>query len=83
MLKHIKLEDIPESSRYIAEAIGLESYLILASLVGGESFYMPTISKLVKGHRNRLIKEKFKGDYAKLGREFGLSSSQIKQIIKE
>lgn len=82
MLKNIILEDIPESSRYIAQAIGIEKFIILVELVGGDKFYVPSVSSLIKGQRNRMIKEMFRGSYSEVARHFGMSAHHVKQIIK-
>ena len=40
-LRAVTIEDIPEEYRDIAEAVGLEAYLTLSVLCGGQNLYIP------------------------------------------
>ena len=57
-LRGVTLEDIPEEYRDIAETVGLEAYLTLSVLCGGQNLYIPKREALA---RNREIRAHFNG----------------------
>lgn len=81
MLKGVKLDDIPSRYNDLLDAIGIEGFLGLVQLYGGSIVYIPTVKSLMKNSRDRIIKEEFKGDYDYLSRKYGISRSQIYNII--
>ena len=38
-------------------------------------------ASLVKGVRNRMIRDSFDGDYRKVSRRFGISTAQVRNIV--
>ena len=52
-LRGVTLEDIPEEYRDIAETVGLEAYLTLSVLCGGQNLYIPKREALERQARNR------------------------------
>ncbi len=82
MIENITLKDIPDSSKDIAQAIGIKSYIKIVNLAGGERIYIPVKKALEKEVRNRVIKEKYKGDTKALAREFKISETQIRNILE-
>lgn len=83
MIENITIDDIPESTRDIAQAIGIKYYIKIVNLAGGERIYIPVKKALEKEVRNRLIKEKYKGDIKALAREFKISETQIRNILED
>ena len=86
MSLEIKLEDIPENVRDIAEAIGMEAFIKLAKLCGGQTgIYIPKYSNILKGARDREIKRRYtRYNLEQLAREYNLSTQQIREIaLKE
>ncbi len=86
MSLEIKLEDIPENVRDIAEVIGMEAFIKLAKFCGGQrGIYIPKYSNIIKGARDREIKRRYtRYNLEQLAREYNLSTQQIREIaLKE
>ena len=78
----IRMTDIPEAYRDIAEAIGLEAFIQLTLLCGGQNLYIPKRESLERGSRDRDIRARFDGgNYRALATQFRLSERQIRKII--
>ena len=81
-LRSIRLEDIPEEYRDIAEDLGLPVFLRLAALCGGQDLYVPKLESLERCGRDREIRARFNGgNYRALAAQFRLSERQIRKII--
>ena len=81
-LRAVTIEDIPEEYRDIAEAVGLEAYLTLSVLCGGQNLYIPKREALERQARNREIRDQFNGgNYRSLAAQYRLSERQIRKII--
>ena len=81
-LRSIRLEDVPEEYRDIAEDLGLTVFLRLAALCGGQDLYIPKRESLERSGRDREIRARFDGgNYRALARQFRLSERQIRTII--
>lgn len=81
-LRGVTLEDIPEEYRDIAETVGLEAYLTLSVLCGGQNLYIPKREALERQARNREIRAHFNGgNYRTLAAQYRLSERQIRKII--
>lgn len=79
----IRLSDIPQECRDIATSIGMENFLRLASLRGGQELYIPKRESLEREARDRDIRARFDGgNYRALAEEFRLSERQIRKILK-
>lgn len=81
MLKYLTKEDLPEGVVDVVEVIGMDAFKSLVKFAGGSNLYVPNESSLVKGVRNRMIRDSFDGDYRKVSRKFGLSNAQIRNIV--
>lgn len=81
MLEHLIKEDLPEGVVDIVDVIGMDAFKSLVKFAGGSNLYVPNESSLVKGVRNRMIRDIFDGDYRKVSRKFGLSNAQIRNIV--
>jgi len=78
----IRPDDIPEEYRDIAETIGMEAFIQLTLLCGGQSLYIPKRESLERGARDRDIRARFDGgNYRALASQFRLSERQIRKII--
>ena len=81
-LREIRLDDIPGEYRDIAEKLGLDVFLSLSELCGGQDLYVPKIESLRREGRDREIRARFDGgNYRILARQFRLSERQIRTII--
>lgn len=81
-LRAIRMEDIPEEYRDIAQTLGLEVFLALTDLCGGLNLYIPKRESLERDGRDREIRARFDGgNYRALAAQFRLSERQIRKII--
>lgn len=81
-LRAIRLTDVPEEYRDIAEAIGMEAFLRLTLLCGGQNLYIPKRESLEREGRDREIRARFDGgNYRALAAQFRLSERQVRKII--
>lgn len=83
MLEELTLEDIPKTHKDIAEYIGIDAFKKLVELLGGSSLYIPKEASLTRPIRNRVIREKFNGDYRVLARKYDISEAQVRNIVGE
>lgn len=75
-------EDVPEDFQDIAEALGMEGFLKLVALCGGQDLYIPKRESLERGPRDRAIRARFDGgNYRALAAQYRLSVRQIRKII--
>lgn len=80
--RHIRTDDIPEEYRDIVDAIGMEAFVHLTLLCGGQTLYVPKRESLERGARDRDIRVLFNGsNYRSLAAQFRLSERQIRKII--
>ena len=78
----IQPEDVPEDFQDIAAALGMEAFLKLIALCGGQDLYIPKRESLERGPRDRAIRERFDGgNYRQLAAQYRLSVRQIRKII--
>ena len=81
-LRKIRLEDIPEEYHDIVNALGMEAFMGLTSLCGGQCLYVPKMESLKREGRDREIRARFNGgNYCDLARDFHLSERQVRKII--
>ena len=78
----IRLEDLTGNQREIAELIGLDNYIKLSKLYGGDSsLYIQKYTEITKNARNREIREKYNGyNSPQLSNMYDLSERQIRFI---
>ncbi|MGL5755435.1 MAG: Mor transcription activator family protein [Paraclostridium sp.] len=81
MIENLKIEDLPDSYKDIAEEIGIDTFKKLVKLLGGNSLYVPKEASLTRPIRDRIIKQDFNGDYKILARRYNISQSQIRNIL--
>ena len=81
-LRTIRMEDVPEEQRDIAEELGLDAYLRLIALCGGQSLYIPKLESVERLGRDRELRARFNGgNYRALAAQFRLSERQVRKII--
>lgn len=81
-MANIRIEDIPEEYRDIVENLGMDSFLKLTRLCGGQTLYVPKMETLEREGRDREIRSLFNGgNYRALAIQFRLSERQIRKII--
>lgn len=82
LLRELTIDDLPESQKDIAAAIGLKSYLRLVRLVSGDSVYVCKEDELLRCVRNREIRQKFNGyNFSELAREYNLTTRTVRTIV--
>jgi len=74
--------DVPEEYQDIVETIGMDAFVRLALLCGGQNLYIPKRESLEREGRDRDIRARFDGgNYRDLARQYRLSERQIRKII--
>ena len=68
----------------IAEEIGIDNLLKLSRLVGGDSFYVPIESTLLRVFRNKKILEEYNGCNVKdLAKKYGITRRMVHYIVSQ
>ena len=81
-LRTIRPDDIPDEYRDLVDALGMDVFLALTDLCGGQSLYIPKPESLRRDGRDREIRARFNGgNYRALATQFRLSERQIRKII--
>lgn len=82
LLSAIRPSDIPAEYADLVEVLGLDGFLTLVDLCGGQSLYIPKGETLRRDGRDREIRARFNGgNYHALASQFRLSERQIRKII--
>lgn len=80
----IRIQDLYGVQRDIAEIIGIDSYIELTKVFGGDNIYIQKYSEVTKIERNAEIREKFDGYNADdLAKEYGLTERYIRFICND
>lgn len=75
-------DDIPEDYRDLVELLGLDAFMDLCFLCGGQDLYIPKRESVERSARNRDIRARFNGgNYHTLAVQFRLSERQIRKIV--
>ena len=81
LLSAIRPSDIPAEYADLVEVLGLDGFLTLVDLCGGQSLYIPKGETLRRDGRDREIRARFNGgNYRALASQFRLSERQIRKI---
>lgn len=81
-LRSIRHEDIPEEYQDILDTLGMDAFLDLVHLCGGQTLYLPKLESLEREGRDREIRARFNGgNYRALAHQFRLSERQVRKII--
>lgn len=79
----IKMEDIPDNMIAMVEIVGMEDFIEVTKLYGGDIVYIPSYKSLKKQSRNREINMAYDGFNAReLSQIYELSVSQIHRITR-
>ena len=81
MLNKVKLEDVPDQFRDLAEAIGIDSFKNLVRYAGGTSVYVPVEGCVTREVRNRILRGTFSGDYKEFAKVYRISEGHLRRII--
>ena len=81
-LRTVRMEDVPPEHQDIAETLGMEAFLQLISLCGGQNLYIPKLESLERSGRDREIRARFNGgNYRALAAQFRLSERQVRKSV--
>lgn len=81
-MKNVSAQELPEVYQEMAEVIGVEPTIHLASIFAGSSVYFPKLERALIGQRNRAIRSEFDGaNIRELSRRWGLSARHVRQIV--
>ena len=61
MLDYLTKDDLPEGVIDVVDVIGMDAFKSLVKFAGGSNLYIPNEASLVKGVRNRMIRDRFLG----------------------
>lgn len=82
--KKIRLQDLYGVQKDIAEVIGIDSYIKLTKIFGGDNIYIQKYSEVIKIQRNAEIREKFNGyNSDQLAREYDLSERYVRFLCAD
>lgn len=84
VIESVRLTDLDEAQKQLAEIIGIENYLKLVDIYGGTSIYIKKPDGFLRASRNEQIKEEFNGyNYRQLATKYDLSEVQIRSIVAD
>ena len=76
--------DLSENIAALYEAIGEENFIKVVKLYGGNNLYIPTYKSVIRYSRDMEIIRRYNGvNTAMLSREYGISVTQVRNILKE
>ncbi len=79
---NLKSEDIPDKFHSLVDIIGIDKFIEILKIYGGDSLYIPTYKSIIKVKRNEEIKIKFNGfNLREISREYDISVSHAKRIL--
>lgn len=79
----VDYNDVSYNFQGLFEIVGEEVFLEIAKMYGGNVLYFPTYGSIIRANRNRDIIKRYNGVNAdQLAREYGVSSTHIKRILK-
>lgn len=80
----IKKEDIPDNLHLMVEIVGIEKFVLICKMYGGDMVYIPVYNKVVMGDRNRKIVRDYNGkNLDRLRVRYNVSKEQLKHILKK
>ena len=82
LLSAIRPSDIPAEYADLVEVLGLDGFLPLVDLCGGQSLYIPKGETLRRDGRDREIRARYNGTNARqLAREFHMTERHVYKIV--
>ncbi len=83
-IKEISLEDLDEKNRELAEVIGVETFLALSEIYGGNRIYVNKLDEIVKPIRDRKIKREYnRYNVLELSQKYNLAAESIRRILRD
>ena len=83
-IEDLKIDDLGEDQKQLAELIGLDKYRLLLKTYGGMSIYIPKPDSLTVLARNEQIRREFDGtNFKELAHKYGLTEVWIRNIVSE
>lgn len=80
----IELSDLNEQHRELADIIGIDNLLKLASHFGGTQIYIPQIDKLLKNVKYKNVIEEFDGyNIRQLSKKYNVSESTVYRLVRD
>lgn len=80
----VRIDDLTEAQRAVAELIGLENYRKLVNVYAGELIYIPKSDSFDRLVRNQKIVDEFNGtNTGELARRYHLTPVTIRRIVDE
>ena len=80
----IGIDDLFGNQRDIAEIIGIDKYIELTKVFGGDNVYIQKYSEVCKAQRNKEIRSKFTGLNAEeLAEEYNLTERYIRMLCSD
>ena len=84
IISEITIEDLPESYREVARAIGVENAVKLSSVVGGLGYYFPQLEGILRKKRDECIRREFDGtNHRELAKRYNLTERWVREIADE
>lgn len=79
----LRIEELRDEQRQIAETIGVEAYIKLSKVFGGTTVYIAKAEEILRRRsRDEQIREEFDGsNYAQLAVKYGLTEVWIRNIV--
>lgn len=82
LIDKLKLDDLKDDQKEMAELIGIENYKKLVYRFGGCPLYVYKEDTLIKDIRDKEIIKNFNGDnYKELAIEYNLSERTIRELV--
>ncbi len=80
---YLTIEELSKEQKQIAEAIGLDAYLLLSKTFGGTSIYIAKAEEILhRKTRDEQIRNEFNGNnYSQLAQKYGLTEVWIRNIV--
>lgn len=84
MQRQLTQEQVPQDIRWLSELVGMEHFVKILDMAGGETIYFPKRESLERPLRRQAIRQEFDGyNYHQLARKYGLTERSIRHIIKQ
>lgn len=77
-------DQVSEETRWLCDIVGMNKFLEIVDMAGGQYVYIPKRATLEKELRHRAIRQEFDGgNLRKLARKYDVSERHIRTILKE
>lgn len=84
LIKELKIDDLPEPYKLIADSCGVETAIKIAELFGGSQVTFQKLDTILYVLKERLIRSQFNGyNYSELARKYNCSTSWVRKITAD